>query len=94
MCRNTLLHDLVDSERDIALGEAKLANQHARLAEFDRDGQDRWASLDALAELKATQEAHERRRELILRALSESVSARWAELPSDLCWCRPARRLS
>jgi hypothetical protein len=72
MCRNTLLHDLVDSERDIALGEAKLANQHARLAEFDRDGQDRWA---ALAELKVTQEAHERRRELILRALSEAVSA-------------------
>jgi hypothetical protein len=70
MDRNTLLHDLAETERDLALGEAELAEQQTRIAELDHEGQDRWAALDALAELKVAQEAHEKRRELILRALS------------------------
>ena len=65
-----LLHDLAEAERHIALGKAEIADQQALIAELDLDGHDRWEALDALAKLRLIQEAHERRRELILRAHS------------------------
>ena len=70
MHRNALLHILADVEQRLALCEAELADRHARLVELDRAGQGRWDAIQAIAGLRSTQEGHERRRELILRALS------------------------
>jgi hypothetical protein len=69
MHRNTLLHILADVEQRLALCEAELAYRRARLVDLDRAGQDRWKAIQAIAGLRITQEGHERRRELILRAL-------------------------
>jgi len=74
MDRNMLLHDLAEVEQRIALGEAELADQQALIADLDHDDQDR--SVAALAELREAQNLHERRRELILRALSTPASRR------------------
>jgi hypothetical protein len=70
MHRNALLRILADVEQRLALCEVELADRHARLVEFDRAGQDRWEANQAIAGLRTTQEGHERRRGLILRALS------------------------
>jgi hypothetical protein len=69
MDRDTLLHDLADTERDIALGVTQLAGQRVLIAELDLERHGRWEAIEALAVLREMQEAHERRRELILRAL-------------------------
>ena len=69
MHRNALLRILADVEQRLALCEAEIADWHARLVELDRAGQDREA-IQVIAGLRTTQEGHERRRELILRALS------------------------
>ena len=76
MDRNMLLHDLAEVEQRIALGEAELADQQALIADLDHDDQDRSVAIDALAELREAQNLHERRRELILRALSTPASRR------------------
>jgi hypothetical protein len=68
MHRNALLHILADVEQRLALCEAELAYRRARLVELDRAGE----SLQVIAGLRTTQQGHERRRELILRALSPS----------------------
>jgi hypothetical protein len=70
MHRNALLRVLADVEQRLALCEAELADRNARLVELDRAGQDRWEANQAIAGLRTTQEGHERRRGLILRALS------------------------
>ena len=70
MDRDALLHDLAETERQMALGERELAEQQALIGELDRDGLDKWEALEALRELGKTQALHERRRQLILRALS------------------------
>jgi hypothetical protein len=69
MHRNTLLRILADVEQRLALCEAEIADRHARLVERDRAGQTRWEAIRAIAGLRITQQGHERRRELILRAL-------------------------
>jgi len=69
MHRNTLLHILADVQQRIALCGAEIADRHARLVERDRARQDR-EDIQVIAGLRITQEGHERRRELILRALS------------------------
>ena len=68
MHRNALLRILADVEQRLALCEAELADRHARLVELA--GQNRWEAIQAVAGLRTTQAGHERRRELILRALS------------------------
>jgi hypothetical protein len=70
MHRNVLLRILADLEQRLALYEAELADRHARLVELERAGQDRWKAIQAIAGLRITQGGHERRREIILRALS------------------------
>jgi len=70
MDRNTLLHDLAEAERNIALGKIELADKQALIAELDRDGCDTREASDALAELREMQEVHERQRERILRELT------------------------
>jgi hypothetical protein len=69
MHRNALLRILADVEQRLALCEAEVADRHARLVELDRAGQGRWEAIQAIAGLRITQEGHERRRKLILRAL-------------------------
>ena len=66
MHRNALLRILADVEQRLALCEAEIADRHARLVELDRAGE----AIQVIAGLRTTQEGHERRRELILRALS------------------------
>jgi hypothetical protein len=70
MHRNALLRILADVEQRLALCEAELADRHARLVEFERAGQDGWKAIQVIAGLRTTQAGHERRRELIVRALS------------------------
>ena len=70
MHRNALLRILADVEQRLALCEAELADRHARLVELYRAGQDTWEAIKAIAGLRTTQAGHERRRGLILRALS------------------------
>ena len=69
MHRNALLRILADVEQRLALCEAELTDRHARLVELDRAGRGREA-IQAIAGLRTTQAGHERRRGLILRALS------------------------
>ena len=69
MHRNALLRILADVEQRIALCEAEIADRHARLVESYRAGQAKREAIDAIAGLRITQEGHERRRKLILRAL-------------------------
>jgi len=66
MHRSTLLSILADLEQRITFCEAELAYRGARL---DRVGQATREAIDAIAGLRITQEGHERRRDLILRAL-------------------------
>jgi len=68
MHRNALLRILADVEQRIAFCEAELADRHARLVELA--GQNSWEAIQAVAGLRTTQAGHERRRGLILRALS------------------------
>ena len=70
MHRNALLRILADVEQRLALCEAELADRHARFVKLGRAGQDRWKAIQAIAGLRTTQDGHERRRGLILRALS------------------------
>jgi hypothetical protein len=68
MHRNALLRILADVEQRLALCEAELADRRARLVEVA--DQNRWEAIQAIAGLRITQEGHQRRRGLILHALS------------------------